>query len=84
MREEWLVTRLTAKQIKEKVLETVLHTAPELLPDLPGKLMGYVDLLEQKLKRCCDGTGDVVRCEECLETGAVLEDVVACIRSMKL
>jgi hypothetical protein len=79
-----MVTRLTAKQIKEKVMDAVLHTAPELLPELPGKLMGYVDLLEGKLEICCDGTGDVVRCEECLETGKVLEDVVTCIRSMKL
>lgn len=84
MSEEWLVTRLTAKQIKEKVLETILHTAPELMDDLPGKLMGYVDLLELKMKGCCDGSGDVVRCEECLESGALLEEVVQVIRGKKL
>jgi hypothetical protein len=79
-----LVTKLTAKEIRSKVMETVLHTAPELMSDIPGKLIGYVDLLEGKLERCCDSTGEVVRCQECLETGKVLEDVVNCIRSMEL
>lgn len=63
---------LTNKQIKDKIYITILHTAPEAMHELPGKLRGYVDALSERTMACCDEVGDVFRCESCLEISVIL------------
>ena len=70
---------LTNKQIKDKIFSTILHTAPEELHNLPGKLSGYMDILSDRIMRCCDEKGEVVRCDSCMEAGILLRTTRAAI-----
>lgn len=70
---------LTNQQLKDRIFTTILHTAPEDLHTLEGKLSGYVEILSERIIDCCDRSGEVVRCDSCMEVGILLRTTRAAI-----
>ena len=74
-----MTMELSNKEIKDKIFTTILHTAPEMMHQLPAKLSGYIDLLSSRIMGCCDEKGEVFRCEKCMEAGIILRATRAAI-----
>lgn len=62
----------TSREIRKKIHDAIITTAPEMTWDIPRKMAGYVEMLSEKLIACCDRKGEVFRCDDCLEATVVL------------
>ena len=63
---------LTPQEIRDRISMTIACSSPETIKLIPGKIKGYVDLLEAMIAGCLDCGGRTRGCPRCAKADEVV------------
>lgn len=63
---------LTPNEIRERITMTIACSSPEMIPEIPGRVRGYITYLEEAMAKCTICGGVTIACPNCLRADETL------------